>query len=278
MSRAPAPPGPPLSVTWPPPDRELDRYDVVDVPEDDRTTSPAPATPPTAPAPATPQAFARPDWGELRLRSAPAEPPARSPWLGILATLLALVALAEGAYIWFADNPPSVVEDGHLRVDGPEGAEVRLDGERVGRAPLDQDLAPGVYQVEVLTAGQSSGRQRVPVGPGRTVVLLPMGTPPALPAASPVSDNAGAPASPVSSSEPPSTRTASDATVSDTTGAIDIDSTPTGLPVTMGGRPRGVTPLTVGQVKPGRHDVMVGGLLRQVDVRAGQVTTLRVAR
>ena len=61
-----------------------------------------------------------------------------------------------------------------------------------------------------------------------------------------------------------------------TTGGVVIESTPPGLPVTMGGRPRGVTPVTIGQMRPGRHDVLVGGPARQVDVIAGEVTTLRV--
>ena len=39
---------------------------------------------------------------------------------------------------------------------------------------------------------------------------------------------------------------------------MTIESTPPGLPVTMGGRPRGVTPLTLGKITPGRHDVLVG--------------------
>jgi hypothetical protein len=66
--------------------------------------------------------------------------------------------------------------------------------------------------------------------------------------------------------------------VSETTGAVTIESTPPGLPVTMGGRSRGVTPLTLGRIPPGRHDVLVGTATRQVDVTAGEVVTLRVPR
>ena len=46
----------------------------------------------------------------------------------------------------------------------------------------------------------------------------------------------------------------------------------------MGGRPRGVTPLTLGKIAPGRHDVLVGSSALKVDVTAGEVATLRVPR
>ena len=69
---------------------------------------------------------------------------------------------------------------------------------------------------------------------------------------------------------------AAEGTVSPTLGAVAIESTPAGLPVTMGGRPRGVTPITIGLIRPGRHDVMVGRALRQVDIVANEVVTLRV--
>jgi hypothetical protein len=294
--RAAAPQGPPLSVTWPPPDRELDGYDVVDVPEETRArTQVAPAAAAEAPAPETPAesapapAFTRPDWSALRLRTPPAEPPARSTWSGPLVALLALLAVAEGAYIWYLRAARPVVEDGHLRVDGPEGADVRLDGERVGTAPLDQALAPGVYDIEVGAGATIRRTPRVAIERGRTVVLLPWAESPgasdaALPPPAPVPQP---PAEPLGPGTTASTGSApavvrddavSGLQVSDTTGAVDIDSTPPGLTVTMGGRPRGVTPLTLGQIRPGRHDVLVGGIVRQVEVRAGQVTTLRVTR
>ena len=59
---------------------------------------------------------------------------------------------------------------------------------------------------------------------------------------------------------------------------MTIESVTPGLPVTMGGRPRGVTPLTLGKIAPGRHDVLVGSSALKVDVTAGEVATLRVPR
>ena len=97
-------------MTWPPPDRELDHYDVVDVRDGARTAvHAATATPSTAadaaPAsatmpPADAAGFARPDWSELRLRAPGDEPPHRSPWLWVITSLLALATVGQAAYIW----------------------------------------------------------------------------------------------------------------------------------------------------------------------------------
>lgn len=291
-----AAPAAPLSITWPPPDRELDNYDVVDVPEDDRmqaTPAPTRARPTAAPPAGPPATFARPDWSELRLRTPADEAPARSPWLGIAAGVLALVALAEGAYIWSLQQAPPAVAEGRLRVDAPEGAEIRVNGRTVGSAPIEHGLAPGDYDVEIAPPASAGQNQRVTISLGRTVVLLPApvlvgpaddsapgsdlpgGTQDAPAAATPTPATDVAPAAPPASTE---ASAAGEAPVSDTTGAVEIESTTPGLPVTMGGRNRGVTPITLGQVKPGRHDVLVGGLARQVQVQAGKVTTLRVPR
>lgn len=64
-----------------------------------------------------------------------------------------------------------------------------------------------------------------------------------------------------------------------TTGAVRIESDPPGAIVTMEGRERGATPLTIDQLRPGRHDVIVvrpgqGRLELKVDVSAGQTTRL----
>ncbi len=69
------------------------------------------------------------------------------------------------------------------------------------------------------------------------------------------------------------------AATSATTGAVLIESDPPGAVVTMEGRERGVTPLTIGRLRPGRHDVTVvrpglGRLDLKVDVEAGRTTRL----
>jgi len=286
------------NMTWPPPDRELDHYDVVDVPEEAGTPVAAPATGSrdTAPAPATMPAadaagFARPDWSELRLRAPGEDPPHRSPWLWVLTALLALTTVGQAAYIWQRHATRPAPENGHLRVDGPGGAEVRVNGQAIGSAPVDHALEPGTYAVEVVRPEGVARVDGVNLGVGRTVVLL-FPTMPATPlsaaadvptAASPQAPAtlaAPAPASTTASGPSPQEPVAPGQSalppVSATTGAVVIESTPPGLPVTMGGRARGVTPVTIGQVRPGRHDVLVGGTARQVDVTAGEVATLRV--
>ncbi len=275
------------NMTWPPPDRELDHYDVVDVPEGARTAVPvatatgsrdAEAAPAPAAIPAADAAgFARPDWSELRLRSPGDDPPHRSPWLWVLTSLLALATVGQAAYIWQLHATRPAQENGHLRVDAPGGAQVRVNGQAIGAAPVDHALEPGTYAVEVVRPEGIARVDGVSIGPGRTVVLLFPTTPAPAVAATP---DVPAPTSPLASGRPaqeqPAPGPSALSPVSATTGAVVIESTPPGLPVTMGGRPRGFTPVTIGQVRPGRHDVLVGGNARQVDVTAGEVATLRV--
>ena len=150
--------------------------------------------------------------------------------------------------------------------------------------PIDHALDPGEYDIEIVQGDRRVRADRVIVGIGRTVMLLVTeGVPPAAaatatpPGAAPQPGTA--PAATSQGTAPSQAAVAlGSGLVSATTGAVSIESTPTGLPVTMGGRPRGVTPITLGLIKPGRHDVLVGGAARQVDVQAGQVSTLRVAR
>ena len=287
----------PLTITWPPHDGELDHYDVVDVPEDDRMQPAARATAATPPPSATavpppgaprgeperPASFARPDWSELRLRSSQDDSPRPSRGLLLLTLLLALATIAQAVYIFSMPRGASPGE-GRLRIDGPDGAIVRVNGQLIGPAPVDHVLAPGDYDVEIAPQGSAALASRVSIGVGRTIVLLPpadtkaAGAPPV--AAMPPAVDRG----PVPAARPPATAPApantaaatAPAAVSATLGGVSIESTPSGLPVTMEGRERGVTPITIGRLKPGRHDVLVGGLARKVDVTAGSVTTLRV--
>jgi hypothetical protein len=305
--------GPTHGMTWPPPDRELDHYDVVDVPERramQAAPSPAAAThaapgpdgSPPADAPHAPSqggaappgvqasasttsdtpGFARPDWSELRLRSMADEPATTPRWLVVLTIILAITTLGQAGYLWSLRQGNVVAGTGQLRVDGPEGAQVRVDGRAIGPAPIEHALPPGDYQVEIVS-GQSEARsQRVSVGIGRTVVLLPLEATTARQTTGPETTVPGPGssrgASPARQSPAPPAAATGVAGVSATLGAVAIESTPPGLPVTMEGRERGVTPLTIGQLKPGRHDVLVGGLARKVDIAANQVATLRVTR
>jgi PEGA domain len=324
--RAQQPPvssGGPLSMTWPPPDRELDRYDVVDVPEERRrNTAELPVSPPPTPtlpptslpvvsgdelAPAAQRAqspvaessvpvdtqaapevptpdFTRPDWSELRLRTTPDDAPRRSVWRWLLTLALVLATVGQAGYIWYLRTAVPATERGRIRVDGPAGADVRVDGRSIGVAPVEHILDAGDYEVELRHQGRVVRADRVAVGVGRTVLLLAPTTPQTATAGggSSAASTPGSAAPSQAVARVPSGAGSSPAAsadlVSATTGAVTIESTPPGLPVTMGGRPRGVTPLTLGKIPPGRHDVLVGTAARQVDVTAGAVATLRVLR
>lgn len=288
-----------LGMTWPPPDRELAHYDVVDVADGEASSSESTDTPaPLQAAPPQPSTsghpseggavYPRPDWSELRLRQTADDHPARTSWLWVAVVLLGLLAAAEGAYIWYLQSDRPAVRSGRLRVDGPDGADVRVNGASIGVAPVDYELEPGGYTVDVVQPHSTARAEGVIIGLGRTVVLAIPGLSPSVPAGG-ASDGSSSPApagpaepvarpalasQPAAATVPPIAPPAGSASA--TTGAVSIESTPPGLPVTMGGRPRGVTPVTIGSIKPGRHDVMVGSVLRQVDIQANEVTTLRV--
>src|SRR5262249_30035262 len=62
------------------------------------------------------------------------------------------------------------------------------------------------------------------------------------------------------------------------TGALSLTSTPPGARVVVDGRPRGVTPLQLSDLSPGRHDVVLtsagGEVRRTITVAAGKTVTL----
>jgi hypothetical protein len=270
-------------MTWPPPDRELDGYDVVDV-DEGHTTPPAPESAGTTAGPSiaargtgdqsdrAASEFARPDWSELRLRTSGDEQGARSHWPWALITVLALATVGQAAYIWYLQTTRPAAISGRIRVDGPDGAQVRVNGQAIGIAPVDHALEPGGYAIEIVDQHGTVKADDVIVGLGRTVVVL---VPDASTTASPTAPPTASSGRPPNGASPVGAGTAGP-TVSPTMGAVVIETVPAGLPVTMGGRPRGVTPVTIGLIRPGRHDVMVGTALRQVDVRPNEVTTLRV--
>lgn len=232
----------------------------------DHGASVAPSAAPAESA-ATAGTFGRPDWAELR-RGSEREAATGSRWLWLLTLVLAAATLGQAVYMWRLHTTRATSRDGSIRVDGPEGALVRVDGREVGPAPLEHTLAPGEYQVEIGNATGAARAERVTVGAGGTVLLLPL-TPPRAASAPPSLPVLGTPAG----SPAPGTA----GTPSASTGAVLIESAPPGLPVTMEGRPRGVTPLTIDRLRPGRHDVMVGALARQVEITAGQTARLSIS-
>src|SRR5262249_60564358 len=62
------------------------------------------------------------------------------------------------------------------------------------------------------------------------------------------------------------------------TGTVSVTSSPAGARVVVDGRPRGVTPLQLSDVSPGRHDVVLTSdaaeVRRTITVAAGKTATL----
>ena len=172
----------PVGMTWPPPDRELAHYDVVDTA--DGETSPAEAADAARPA-ATPASTTsasetprdgtftspRPDWSDLRLRPSAHDQPPSTSWLWVAAVLLGLIAAGEAAYIWSLRSDKPAALSGRLRVDAPDGADVRVDGRSIGTAPVDHELEPGGYTVDIVQSGGVAHVSDVIIGLGRTVVV-----------------------------------------------------------------------------------------------------------
>ncbi|MFO8148729.1 MAG: DUF4384 domain-containing protein [Trueperaceae bacterium] len=69
--------------------------------------------------------------------------------------------------LYYVGTRPSVGAYGTLRVDSdPRRGEVYVDRSFVGYTPLDYDLRPGMYDVEVVAGGRS-GSERVQIRPDR---------------------------------------------------------------------------------------------------------------
>lgn len=78
--------------------------------------------------------------------------------------------------------------------------------------------------------------------------------------------------------KPPAAAASSAPSSSKTTGDLEVNSTPPGAQVTVDGKARGATPVTVTDLKPGRHTVELigesGTIQRTVTIAAGQTAAL----
>lgn len=78
-----------------------------------------------------------------------------------------------------------------------------------------------------------------------------------------------------------STETGPPASSLKTTGTLNVKSTPTGAKVIVDAEPRGATPLTLGDLSPGRHEVVVesdaGTVRRTVTIAANQTEEIDVS-
>jgi hypothetical protein len=202
-----------------------------------------------APAPPAPGARTEPDDALAQFASESHKHPPRTqgrlsltPLLAILATML---ALSEGAYIVWQLRGAAPPITGTLGiVSRPDGAELFVDGQPRGKAPVQLDLPAGRHELE-LRRGVVSRRESVEVTAGAsTVHWFDLGPDPA-------------------------------GTGGEGTAAIELISDPPGARVSIDGRARGTTPLVLTDLTPGLHDVVLasGGTTVRRQVRLNPSTT-----
>jgi hypothetical protein len=217
----------------------------------------------SAPGPASP--VGRPDDPRLDFRSeqddlkrSPASAMQAAPnatrwrWLALVAVAGIAASAVAATIVSGRVTPPSRVPQAPALAtvtiaSSPEGAEVSIDQVPRGRTPLKISLASGVYQMDVTHCART---RQVPLTVeagaimSQYVELAPIDVAPA-------------------------------------TGRLDITADTPGAQVSLNGEPRGVTPLTLADVAPGRHRVAVSSgaaqVVRSVDVTRGSTTSVMVA-
>ncbi len=189
---------------------------------------------PAVPAPLA-SASARSDSGELR-RDEPAPPalpapsaqPARNP---LVLALIVFAVLQSGVVLWLWNRDPGAPRagEGELVVQSrPVAARVSIDGEERGVTPLTLALPAGAYVLEVQS-GKSEPR------------VIPLTIRPGVQTAQYIELQNVA-----------------------LTGGLDVRSDPAGARVTIDGQNRGTTPVTIRDLAPGDHQVVVEGNGRKV--------------
>jgi PEGA domain-containing protein len=187
--------------------------------------------------------------------SSTSEPGARRDWSAPLAALkwvgvMVLSATTAAAAVWEYQRRTAARATGSFTIQTtPPGLAVRIDGRESGVTPLTMSLAPASYAVQVGT-GVRRRDLTVNVSAGSSVLQQLE-----LPAADPL---------PVA-----------------TGGGLLIETEPSGQTITVDGIGRGQTPLTVSDLRPGNHDVVVrgaGGTVRRtVNIKAGETVSLVVS-
>jgi hypothetical protein len=138
---------------------------------------------------------------------------------------------------------------GSLQVESdPPGADVLIDGKVRGTTPLSLALPPGSHTL-VVQRGADVKRMNVDVASGSAKAYHVAWAEPAM-------------------------------TTAPATGSLSVVSDPPGSIVVVDGSPRGQTPLTVGELAAGRHEVLVRNAAatyrRTVDVESGATVSLVV--
>jgi hypothetical protein len=169
-------------------------------------------------------------------------------WKLVAAAAILLVAgLASAKVFWPGEEPAAavVIAPGILVVETvPEGSEVFVNGRSRGLTPATLEVPPGRYTVKLAREG-ASHEWAVEVASGaRRVERLNWAA-------------------------------------LQRTGGIEVVSNTEGAKVLVDGQPRGETPLTLTDLEPGRHTVVVqapnGTVRRTVTVKAGETVTVDAA-
>ncbi len=161
-------------------------------------------------------------------------PPAaasRSRWRNVAFALLGFVVLAQAGYIGFWMLTGGVVaatpDTGSATVTSePSGLPVTIDGTARGATPLTVSLASGSHRVEIGAGAQLRGQQMNVIRGGHASIHLELA---AVPAAGAMTG----------------------------TGELQIATEPAGARVWIDSEARGITPLTVSNLKVGAHAVTV---------------------
>ncbi|HEY7447864.1 MAG TPA: PEGA domain-containing protein [Vicinamibacterales bacterium] len=169
-------------------------------------------------------------------------------WKRLAAMAAVVLVLVGGGWFatqYFTSPAPIGASVGTLNVDSnPPGAQVVVDGEVRGTTPVNLTLKAGAHTLELRGAGEP-----------RVIPLM-------VAAGSQVSQYIELPKSGPSP------------------GQLQIRSEPAGARISIDGQPRGVSPMTIGDLEPGEHDVLLesdlGSVRQKVTIQAGATASLVV--
>jgi hypothetical protein len=199
--------------------------------------------PPAPPAPPSPPSSPVPSNSDQGSRSN-----AAFKW----AIAFLIVAGLAAAVTWQVRRRAAVVPSGTLAIETtPAGLDVAIDGTLVGKTPFLGAVAAGSHVVQVGSEGQRRELQVVMTAGATVSHHLEM--------------------APVSSVPSPVA----------TSGSLQVQADLPGMAVAVDGVERGVSPLTVGALAPGEHQVVVRGdqrtVRRNVTIKAGETMSLVIS-
>ena len=169
-------------------------------------------------------------------------------WKLLAAAAGVVLTLAGGGWFasqYFTSPAPIGASVGTLNVDSnPPGAQVIVDGEARGTTPVNLTLKAGAHTLELRGAGEP-----------RVIPLI-------VAAGSQVSQYIELPKTGPSP------------------GQLQVRTEPSGARISINGQSRGVSPMTIGDLEPGEHDVVLesdlGSVRQKVTIQAGATASLVV--